>query len=648
MRPGIEHVRSTLLKEIRETPATRDYLRRIDTRVAADLERQSDETGLVLPPGEGAPFDRAELMAWDAGKRRRLARDGPWQWYYELGRRSAEALGRFAFAYRSPLSRFYRDPLLLDRVRRGLATYREHLSPGGEFVFCPVRYADVFGPHEQAWRLEPLIYAYVWIEDELPERERRAAWEMFERAAECLYRRRRPGETNNRGAVWCAVMALAGCLLGKDEYLDAARASWEEVRSILSPDGQVLEGGGPDDNYSFTAMSYIYLYRVWSGDASLDESMIAALKWFARWHNRSGYAFGGMATRKRRPIRLGLADLIAPLERYARVEPFFRNLASTYLAFLDRHSPGTGGGHGCSPFIWATLEHEPGEPAASEPSWVSEFVEEYRAPAVRYALVRRAFQTAVTLRAPQGLNGLQTWAWGGEPPIVAPGRAKGSATRGWGLDTALLPVSTYPDAANRERVVWRRSEPVCLSFRQGWLWTHILFGKVTTLVMFEGPETPRVTTWCCNLALAPEPVVGHGVVAFLGLEGQLHFVGGPPSVRRAGARGDGKGGPGQAGEDPLVLLDFEAPRGGLVPFAFSDSSFAWGEMDLSRGVVSFRDRAGSVQVELCRAPGRPSEAPSNQGDELLRVEQREWREPGCVRSLSTTASTVSASASTPT
>lgn len=620
MRPGLEYVRRTLLKEIRDTPATRDYQRRIDTRVEADLERQSAQSGFVLPPGERAWFDPAELMTWDARKRKRLARDAPWLWYYELGRRSAEALGRFAFAYRSPLSRFYREPLLLDRVRRGLLTYREHLSPEGEFIFCPVRYADVFGPHEQAWRLEPLIYAYVWIEDELPVEERRSAWEMFEQAAGCLHRRRRPGETNNRGAVWCAVMALAGRLLGKDEYLEAARASWEEVRSILSPDGQVLEGGGPDDNYSFTAMSYIYLYRVWSGDASLDEPMVRALRWFAKWHSRSGYAFGGMATRKRRPVRLGLADLIAPLERFARSEPFFRTLASRYLALLDRHSPGTGGGHGCSPFIWAMLEHEPGETPGcglSEPSWFSGFAEEYRTSTVRYVLVRRSFQTAVTLRASQGLNGLQTWAWGEEPPIVAPGRAEGSATRGWGLDTALLPVSTHLHSTHREQVVWSRGEPIRLSFRQGALWTHCLFGEVTTLVVFQGPGSPRVTTWCCNLRLAPEPFVGEGVVAFPGLEGRLHFVGEPPTIRRTRAPGTGEPG---AAEDPLLLLDFEAPDGGLVPFAFTDSSFAWEVVDRSRGVFAFRDRAGRVRVELGRAPGFDAWPSSSEWSEMLRVQ----------------------------
>lgn len=614
MRPGLELVRKTLLKRVHDTPVTRDYQRRIDRRVEGDLERQSEETGLLLPAGEGASFDPSELLAWDVRKRKRLARDRPWQWYYDLGRRSAEALGRLAFAYHSPLSRFHKHPLLLDRVRRGLLTYRQQLAPDGEFVFCPVRYADVFGPHEQAWRLEPLIYAFVWIEKELTEEERFGAWEMFERAAECLYQRRRPGETNNRGAVWCAVMALAGRLLDREEYLEAARASWQEVRHILSPDGQVLEGDGPDDSYSFTAMSYIYLYRVWSGDASLDEAMRRALQWFAKWHSRSGYAFSGMSTRKRRPIRLGLADLIAPLERCAHSEPFFRTLASKYLALLDRYSSGTGGGHGCSPFIWGVLEHEPGEATGAEPAWFSEFAEEYRTSAVRYALVRRVYQTAVTLRAPQGLGGLQTWAYGEEPPIVAPGRTEGSATRGWGLDSALLPVSAYPRSTNREQALWSRGEPVRLSLRQGALWTHYLFDKVTTLVLFQGPDSRRVTTWCCNLRLAPEPVVGDGLVAFPGLWGQIRYVGEAPSVRRVDDS-DGEA------EEPLLLLDFEAPRGGLVPFAFTDSSFAWEELDLDRGVIAFRDRTGGVRVELGAMPQPFTWPSSSEWEEILRIER---------------------------
>jgi hypothetical protein len=419
-----------LLGEVADTPRTRDYQARTDASIAAALARLDAATGLLRPPGEPPTWDTT-AGRWGADDGAGLASRGEWLWYYELERGSAALLGRLAWCWRQPLSRYHRAPEVLAAVRRGLQTFAAHQEPDGSFRFCPVQYATCWGTHEMAWRLEPLLYAWAWAGEGLPAEEQAAATAMLERAAAFLAAH--PcRDRNNRGAVWSAVMALASHAFGQPAYLAAAQANWAPVRERLFQGGQVMEDTGPDSNYSYTAIAYVYLYRRFAEDDSLDAPLRQAQEWFARMRTLGGVPFEGMSSRVRGGLKSKLDDLLPMLERYTADEPFFATLVVRYLGYMDACGMGSHVNHGCDMRIWAMLEHRPNGPrSAVEPAWFREFGGEYKTDATLYAVIKRGYQGCLTLRGALPLKGWQTWAWGAEPPVIHPGPHHASGTVAW-------------------------------------------------------------------------------------------------------------------------------------------------------------------------------------------------------------------------
>ena len=625
-----DSIEAILTRTPPDTPVVREYQRRLDDTLDRDLGHWDASLGLLIPPGERATFAPEERLTWTREARAAVSRRADWQWYYRQSRQSAAVIGRMAFCYRSPFSRYHRDARILALAQRGLEAYREHQIDSGEFVFCPIRYADIYGPHEQAWRIEPLVYALVWLRPVLPPGIWKRHAEVVRRAAGHLRRSRRPGEINNRGAVWCAVMALCGRFLEDGAYLAEAADKWESVRRILADDGQLLEGIGPDSNYSFTGLTYAYLYRVFSGDDAVDASLVSTLRWFAKWHSPSGFAFEGMSCRVRRPLHTGLADLLGPFERYAAQEPFYLTLRRRYLDHLDAIGAGARGSHGCSPLIWAMLEHDPASPAVqaapAEPGWYRSFTDLYATEQVAaYVLIKRAYQTAVTLKGPMPLKGLQTWAHGLEPPIVCPGEMLASGVSACGCETAAVdaefavegtqtagtgPAGPGPASAGPTGAFRQHEHATLLSTRQGPVRADYIFTPYATVVVYrvqagvslDDPAGDAAgkplgdpsysggiqTTWACNLALVPEPRIGSGVVEFPGLQGRLYFTGPAPDVQ---IRADGERG----GRFALFLFRTED---GVQRFAFADGSFRWGDPGAQGSVVAFEDPSGAYRIEL--------------------------------------------------
>ncbi|MBI2193149.1 MAG: hypothetical protein HYU36_14310 [Planctomycetes bacterium] len=580
------------LRPVPETPENRRYQGLLDEAVEAQLKDFDFDRGLLFPSGQDRPAQFPDHRAeWPLEERHRLANDPGYYWYYGHGRGSAALLGQMAFCYRQPLSRHFRSERFLEGLRQGFRAYRGHQLPSGEFAFCPVRYSTLWGTHEMAWRLEPLLYAYWWMGRDLPEGDRVAAEGMLQKGAEFLL----PtlcDDPNNRGCVWSALIQLCGLWLGEERFLEAARRVWNVCKpNVLNPSGQVTEQGGPDANYSYTAFSYVFLYWLYSADASLDDAILRALQWFTLTHTRSGYPFEGTSSRKRIVLDRPRADLLPALILCSRREPYFRVIAERILEEY-RSSGRHVGGHMVSPLIWMMLLG-PGSvttpEAVAEPAWHRESILDCRTDLTRYSLIRKpGYQTSVTLRSLQPMKGLQTWACGDEPPIVHPGLGVCSGTRAWGIDTASMNVSTRPMAANFYDQARGADPAPWLSYRQEHLWTHYLFTALTTLVVLDGKTGRRATTWALNRAAVPVPLVRPGVVEFPGRRGRLHYLGDPPRC-------------GESVEAGVWRLDFDSSEE-LTVFAFSDDSFRLLEWDWAMRRLAFEDASGRFRFELAPRP----------------------------------------------
>ena len=132
----------------------RRYIALFDRDVEKLIPPFDFEKGLLDRSGPMPPPEIAEL---DRFARKRYTTSGTYAWLYSLGRGSASAIGNFALAWALPESKFHGDERLYNGVIRGLETYLENQLPSGEFAFSSMRFSSVYGTHEMAWRLEPLL-----------------------------------------------------------------------------------------------------------------------------------------------------------------------------------------------------------------------------------------------------------------------------------------------------------------------------------------------------------------------------------------------------------------------------------------------------------------------------------------------------------
>ncbi|MDA0839930.1 MAG: hypothetical protein O3B01_20295 [Planctomycetota bacterium] len=565
------------------------YQQILDDAVAETLADYDCELGL-LPLAEAADknFKNAH-EEWSSDERHRVCAQPGFHAYYNQGRGSAAMLGRFAFCLTQQSSRFFQSTELLDVLRAGLRSYQEKQLPSGEFAFCPVRYSTIYGTHEMAWRLEPLLCAFLWAGELLGADEHATIEAMLRAAAEFLLGNVCT-DANNRGAVWSAITSLCGHWLGDERYLQAAAYNWEPCRrEMMTPSGQVAEQGGPDGNYSYTGFSYVYLYRIYSGDASLDECMVKALRWFLLTHTRSGFPFEGTSTRKRIVLNRTRMDIVPALLMYADREPWFKVMADQILD-KEQARGSAAGGHMISPLIWMMLgASEVPEGDVEEPAWHREGSLDCRMDVTRYILYRRSYQTSLNLRSLQPMKGIQTWALGDEPPIIHPGKAVCSRTMAWGIDTAAMNVSSRPMAANFYDFAGGR-DPISWTYlRQESLWTGFIFTNDATLVIYDGEATPRISQWAVNLAAVSEPRINEGVVAFNNLRGRLSFLCKSPVLK-------------ESGEEGVLFLEFETQDAEITIFAFGSPEFQFLESSLEGRRLNFTDGSKSYEVEILPRP----------------------------------------------
>lgn len=572
---------------IQHNERTERTLRDFDAAAERTLASMDPATGLLRAPGLMDPkqFDWSIASLDRFERKRRITPE--YSKYYRLGRGSASAIGVLGEAYALPLSRFHHAPGLLEAVRKGLAAFAAHQDPSGEWVFCPIRFSTVYGSHEMAWRLEPLLRAYACVQADLSPSDRERFRAMLVRASDFLLHTPCRDQCN-RGVVWSGVMALCWAMLGQREYLDAARENWAHVAPVVFPaDGQILEGPGPDLGYSSVSLRYAFLYRLMSGEAAADEALVRSLRWAMRLYDPNGLPFTGMSTRNDTDDSGRLEAYLPALEYYAGREPLFDRLAGDYLRCLERRAPGFAAQHGGAYALRAALFHgaRPDASGAEPP----EYFAVYQADVSIYVAVRRRYQTVINLRSRQPRNGLQMWTFGREKPVVCPTGDLGS-----GVETGDY-ASRNTDVRERGYGVWR-SDLEALAAERGRHYEFYVFSPASTVVIYAGPPAPRITRWVLSKDRVADPIVEEGRVRFAGQDSALFFGG--PAPRRRDERG-------------ACVLEFASSAGERDPsldwFAFSGGPFrpeAFCEPVEGIAAFGFSDPSGAYLALANPSPAR--------------------------------------------
>jgi hypothetical protein len=518
----------------------------------------------------------------------------------DRSREQTNTVGRLAFAYHTPELRYYHDRQLLENLRRAYLAAARHIGPDG-FITWPGDTAYFFQAHEQAWRLEPLLLGYIWVGDEFPTEDRAVIEAALQRSAAWLIRHP-VNQRNNRGAVWCAIATLCGVYFQRPDYLEVVEKYADTVmKGVVWDDGEVGEhsaqqdaGGGPDSTYSYTAVAYVYLYRLFSGKDELDERLCSALRWFAVYNTRSGFPTVAGASVRTFHASANVRDLLPALQMFSRQENFFATMSRYMLAKEEKFSPAFGG-HIISPLIWAMLE--PGAELVKAPlsDWYVNYTRVFDRQRVQYALINREYQTGVVLRGKQGdhgeapFRGLQTFATGDEDPILLHTDSAHSTTAADGIDTASTDVDQGHEGAEAllaKGTKVGRSELATLTTRQKTVWTLYAFTPVSALVIYGGARGEITSRWVLNRAVVPPPSLlrGRHILAFQGNHGCIAYLTGKAKLV-------------SVAHESMDVLEV-VTAGPVSAFGFSDGSLQFRKFDRGHQQILFSDRSGRYRVSL--------------------------------------------------
>lgn len=521
------------------------------------------------------------------------------------GREGTAPLCVAAFCWHSPLSRHHGSPSLLAFFSAGLRFHTASIRDDGLMATHGLNGAD----WAHGWDVEGLIYGLILCQEALPQDLVNEAMARFRlsarRQANLPQTPDAIGSYGNQRCVWILGLHLYGQLLDQPDLLALADRFWEDAKTkVLDDSGQVIEQMGPCMHYSYTGFFYAWLNLVIRGDESEHARVGRCLEWFRCRHTESLYPIAGPSTRQYyETLAPVVIDLLPAAEQVAPVNP--RPLDFTTRAAEKAPAPRVCG-HGASPLMWAILmarDEAPAQPAAI-PGPESVTLEckgtalLKRSP-VSYLLIRRKYQTHFNYTDFLPFSGVQTWAMGGEPPIIHPTPLAPSTTRGDGLDTARQGVShnwglygagaVGIDAYSVESAGPGRLRH--LVTRYDWLWRIVVFTEMSTVILEFGNNGLRRTLWTLNRIEPAQPAIGGNLVTFEGRRACLHVS---PDIRpRLTAPAD---------TDPWATgvqqLEYDC-GGGPAAFAFSDASFTFDSPPPTDAAPwHFSDGGGHYEVVL--------------------------------------------------
>jgi hypothetical protein len=522
------------------------------------------------------------------------------------GRAGTAPLCNAAFAWASPLSRYHHDARLLDFFRDGFTWFVDSIDEQGGMG----RYGLNGEVWAHGWDVEGLIYGLYFTYQALPPELVQRALTRFRLSAKRHAEQPRTpgaiGSYGNQRTVWTLGLYLYGQLLGEPAYLRLADQYFRDdaLDKVLDAGGQVIEQQGPCLHYSYTAFIYSWLNLVVTGDTGQQARIARNLAWFHQRFTADYTPIAGPSTRRYlETLPDCFGDLLPAAEQLAASDPSAREWVRAGLDRRPAPAPGAfpaSNGHGASVLMWAILMCPGDAPAtaAQRAAWdapctaVYDYTNLLKRFPLKYVLVRRRYQTHHNHRDYLPFSGIQTWAWGGEPPLIHPTPLYPSTTQGWGLDTARQGASHNwglfgAGAVGVDGYVRQPKQPdelPLLVARYDWLWRLVVFTDRATVLFEWGEGGPRRTAWTLNRNAPAEPTLAPGVVTFAGRTGRLYTtLPGLPGRRRAPEDHEWARG--------VEQLVYDCP-GGRVGFAFADETFRF----LDR--LRFADGDGVVEVVL--------------------------------------------------
>lgn len=592
---GPEALQRILCRPIVDTARTRRWQQLLDRQVDRLLPQWDLVQGFVEKAADDLPH-RTVPGYWGLPREQRSALTAPSAkavYDKNAGRASTAMHGLAAFCYVHPWSTHRGRPELLGFFEAGLRFHAQSIDAGGRLNSCGLN-GETWA---QGWDVEGLIYGLILLGDAVDADLRRQAHEAFARAARALgdlpLAPGSMGTVGNQRMVYALGLWNYGQFLGMPELVAKSdRLLADALHLVLDDTGQVVEQQGPCMHYSFTAFFYAWLNVALRGGGEEQARVLRCLRWFTQRCTRSGRPFAGPTSRQYYEVMPpAVVDLLAAAQQAEPAEPGLLTWMEAAQAEAQRRLPPEQAdvlgalGHGASPVMWAQIMADPGlqfapqasPPAVEEPTGVRVYMTTRllrRAP-LQYVHVHRRYQAQVTLRDMLPFSGLQTFAWGDEPPVLHSTPMHPSTTRAMGLDTARQGVShnwgLYGAGAMGidGYLHWLKDQPslAWMVMRYDWLWRVVAFTPRSLLMLEFGRGGPRTTTWTLDRHDPAEPSIEPAIVRFHGRQACLHTtVATLPQVCRAGE------------DDPWARdvrwLEYDCGSG-TAAFAWSDASFGF-------------------------------------------------------------------------
>lgn len=618
-------LQSILLHAIPDNGRTRRYMAEID-RYLSGLKQEWDlEYGL---PRRAEPecltssnlaVENESVRSYSALTSEQRSRIGdPRRAAYvkALGRSGTAPLALSAFAWHCPLSRFHHDPELLQYFENGLKYFTDCIHDEGIFGATGLNGLD----WAHGWDVEGLIYGLVFTEEALNSEVSQRARQRLRLCAERFLQLDVVGTHGNQLAVYSLGLWLYGQLFEMPEAIVKADASWLNLMpKILDDSGQVIEQYGPCMHYSYTGFFYAWLNIHVRGDEKALERVEKCLLWFRDRHTASLYPMAGPSSRLHYELPNQCPeDLMAGCEQISQRNPMLQEWAdqlwetSSCCAQGHDHVRRRVMNHGASPLMWAMLACSGTYQASDDQRtvWRQSSANYYelinllgRSP-LKYALIRERYQTHFNFCDWLPFSGVQTWAFGDEPPIIHPTLWSPSTTLTWGLDTARCGVSHnwgqygagVMAADGRFRPRQCDDELTFLVARYDRLWRVAVFTEYSTVVVEWGDYESRQTRWTLNRLAPAEAQIEDGVVSFVGRRGRIHSNIAKPRMRVVTEPAPKQG----CRQEPYEtqILEYECGSS-FAQFALSDESFRFDTDHLAdKGILEFSDAAGSYRLHL--------------------------------------------------
>ncbi|MDP6112317.1 MAG: hypothetical protein QGF00_27795 [Planctomycetota bacterium] len=509
-----------------------------------------------------------------------------------------------AFAYFCPLSKHHKNPKILELHQNG---FREWSQKKIKEARTPESLS-----HEHAWTICSLVPTFIWVEEDFSEELSSLVIDAFQADADAFRKRKGSGPPGNQDMACFVADLLYAQVTGDEEYYRQAREVGDAgMLRALADNGQVVEQYGPCPHYSYLAYAFCYSYAQYAATTEFDARLRAGLDWFRKWHTESLYLIPGASSRKYHVREMTRpSDIYSGLEYFSSKQPMYRHLLDRMMEEQQYQSEGLEG---------QILANQGGEMKPSREDieeWERPFTQLYetvyfgRSP-IKYALITRQYQTGITFTGFLPLRGIQTWAWGGEPPILHPVHDAPSTTQAWGIDTARFSCShlnyEYGPGCMAADIAWREEgssrknlpdEPSFVVWRNQTLRSVAIFTDVSTVLIHTGPTGERITRWTLDPLEPAEPVFEKNAVRFEGRRGCIYSLGKNRELEEQTIAVHLRAWD-PAVERNVQSLVYRFPDGASTAFAFSNESFSFLEDELdSNGILTFKDSSGIYRADI--------------------------------------------------